>query len=86
MLGRYKKLSGESLAMIPAVGEVYLHAKSGRRYIIYCISKSGDRESNQLFVTYRAEEDKEATQLFTRTLEDFFALVYAGVRRFIQIK
>ncbi len=66
---------------IPKIGQIFIHTKSSNLYEIYCISKSGDKESNQLFVTYK-EAGKDNGQLFTRTLEDFQAVTSSGLHRF----
>ena len=67
---------------IPKAGETYIHYKSKELYIVYCISKCGNKESNQLFVTYHKKGKNE--QLFTRPLEDFQKIVSDGVRRFMK--
>ena len=67
---------------IPKKGEDYIHYKSKELYTIYCISKSGDKESNQLFVTYYKKCAPEL--LFTRPLDDFQKLIEPNVWRFMK--
>ena len=53
---------------------IYVHYKTHERYKILCVSKSGNKECNQRYVTYYREEN-DSLEYYTRTIEDFLALV-----------